>query len=795
MNFLFNFNIYFIIIYYEYLDENIITNIELLKKIKEIEKLFFSLYLKWFIFKDSIENLIYSILRFEIEEWKDLDPEALDRLKMKTKRYWLSFGDQNLLNKLVEELEEIYQHGSRLKIASEEETEAVLKEIEEQKKDKELEEILMKKLEIQKILASKSQKENIDNNTILNINQSQNNSDQILNEDNDLYKGEMVVVQVEDEDDNFIFDSDWSKKDRAELFGLLGWQESKIAVAKKKMSNYWDFDIELLYIFKDIYDFSEFYDGSYICLLYKLKYEIETKKKFISSFNLYYILEYIFLLYIYIYFFKSKTYIKDKPYNIDYKWKFLRKNIDNSYIDNSYMKDKLFYYWKQKKFKKIRFMKTFWDNILSLNLYYNTIIGFYEQENITKKKYRKFRRNLDKMKIILLFNIKFSNINSENFILNNKMKNLKTIKNYIVDKNIFNDFKKYFPLKEYLVNNNFVDFHDPKFNDDDLFYYILLSLFKLDNKVANFLNALNDWNLNGFITKINVNKYINTLYTYLHYFEKLDKYLFFNKGPNFLINKNKDLYFYEKIGDKVLKYAITSITSETEIEYDYYFIWLYIIPMMLLLLFYTKHVYYLKNKYFGLTNSIMMEWKLNIIISNNVFYTLKVYLEWITRHFTSIEFRAFNKNFYTELDHQHRLKLLSKADREIVINSIYEYMYNYKYNYYYISKYTSYPGSYYIILWNNLALMFIIYILVYLYINKNFYKYYKNKYYENIQLYNYYNQLNSLLHNKEIENINYNEYKYLMIIYLYYTINKSNIYIHYLSQIKNKIINKKKKWI
>jgi len=52
----------------------------------------------------------------------------------------------------------------------------------------------------------------------------------------------------------------------------------------------------------------------------------------------------------------------------------------------------------------------------------------------------------------------------------------------------------------------------------------------------------------------------------------IDKYLFFDKGPNFLINKNNSLYFYEKIGDKVLKYAITSITSETEIEYDYYFI-------------------------------------------------------------------------------------------------------------------------------------------------------------------------------------------------------------------------------
>jgi hypothetical protein len=58
---------------------------------------------------------------------------------------------------------------------------------------------------------------------------------------------------------------------------------------------------------------------------------------------------------------------------------------------------------------------------------------------------------------------------------------------------------------------------------------------------------------------------------FLHYFENIDKYLFYSKCPGFIINKNKDLYFYEKIGDKVLKYAITSITSETEIEYDYYF--------------------------------------------------------------------------------------------------------------------------------------------------------------------------------------------------------------------------------
>ena len=128
-----------------------------------------------------------------------------------------------------------------------------------------------------------------------------------------------------------------------------------------------------------------------------------------------------------------------------------------------------------------------------------------------------------------------------------------------------------------------------------------------------------------------------------------------------------------------------------------------------------KHVYFLKNKYFGLTNWIMMEWKLNMLISNNFFYTLKVYLEWITRYFTCLEFRSFNKNFYIELDQQHRLKTLSKVDREFVINSIYEYMYNYKYNYYYILKYKAYPGSYYIIMWNNISLMFLSYILFYLY--------------------------------------------------------------------------------
>ena len=89
--------------------------------------------------------------------------------------------------------------------------------------------------------------------------------------------------------------------------------------------------------------------------------------------------------------------------------------------------------------------------------------------------------------------------------------------------------------------------------------------------------------------------------------------------------------------------------------------------------------------------------------------------------------------------------------------------------------------------------MFIIYILLYLYLNKNIYKYYKSKFYQYIQLYNYYNQLNSLLHKKPLENLNYNEYKYLMIIYLYYATNRSNIYIHYLSEVKNKIKKLKKR--
>jgi hypothetical protein len=192
----------------------------------------------------------------------------------------------------------------------------------------------------------------------------------------------------------------------------------------------------------------------------------------------------------------------------------------------------------------------------------------------------------------------------------------------------------------------------------------------------------------------------------------------------------------------------------------------------------------------------MMEWRWNIIISNNFFYSLKVYLDWISEYFTSKEFRSFHKNyFYIELDHQHRLKVISKTEKETVINSIYEYLYNYKYNYYYVPNYKSYPGSFYIILWNNITIMFLIYILLYFYLNKNIYKYYKSKYYQYIQLNNYYNQLNSVLHIKPLEKINYNEYKYLMIIYLYYAINKSNIYIHYLSEMKKKIKKWRKRWL
>jgi hypothetical protein len=797
INFIYNFKIYILLFYNEY-NKNLF-NLILIEKTEQIEKLFFSVYLKWFNIRDNIKMLFYNIFRFEIEEWKDLDPEALDRLEMVTKRYWLSFGDQNLLNKLVRELEEIYQYGSKLKIATEAETEAVLKEIDENKKLKEkadLEKsIIAKTNQIKEILAVKFKNKETKNKEI----------DFDLN--SELAKGEIVVVQMEEDDSDKII-IDFDKMDRAEIFGILGFQESKIAVVKKKMTNYWDFDLDLLYDLKDMYDFSEFYDGSYLCILYKLKYEMETRKKYMNNFTFYYIVEYFFFLYLYNYLYRSTIYIKEEIYNIDYKWKDLRKELDNNYIDNSFIRERFSYYLKQRKIKFSSFINYFWDNILNVNSYNETILNFYEQDEITKKKYRKLLKELKLYKIKEKLNVFFPFIKEkksvdiiiENLIFKEeeldleKINDFFIINNYFIDKNIFNDFKKYFPLKEYLISKDFIDYHDPKFEDDDIFYYIFLSLLKIDKKVSNFLNALNDWDLNGLITKININKYINNLYRILHYFEKIDKFLFFNKGPNFLINKNNNIYFYEKIGDKVLKYAITSISSEAEIEYDYYFIWLYIIPLLLWLLLFNKHVYYLKNKYWGLTNFIMMEWKFNILISNNFFYTLKVYLEWLTKYYTNIEFRSFNKNFYNELDQQHRLKTLSKVDRELVLNSIYDYMYVYKYNSYFMSKYRAYPGSEIVVTLNNITLMFLIYVLVYLYMNKNIYKYFKSKFYQYIQLITYYNNANSIFNNKEIEKLNTNEVKYSLIIYLYYTLNKSNIYLHYLSEIKNRI-KKVKKWI
>jgi hypothetical protein len=288
INFIYNFKIYVLLFYNEY--NNNIINLTLIEKTEEIERLFFSIYLKWFNIKDNIKILFYNVFRFEIEEWKDLDPEALDRIDMVTKRYWLSYGDQNLLNKLVRELEEIYQYGSTLKIATEAETEAVLKEIDENKKLKEKADfektIIAKKNQIKEVLAAKFLNKEIENKEV--------NND--LN--SELAKGEIVVVQMEEDDSDKIV-IDFNKMDRAEIFGILGFQESKIAVVKKKMTNYWDFDLDLLYDLKDMYDFSEFYDGSYLCILYKLKYELETKKKYMNSFSFYYIIEYFFF-YIYI---------------------------------------------------------------------------------------------------------------------------------------------------------------------------------------------------------------------------------------------------------------------------------------------------------------------------------------------------------------------------------------------------------------------------------------------------------------------------------------------------------------
>jgi len=79
--------------------------------------------------------------------------------------------------------------------------------------------------------------------------------------------------------------------------------------------------------------------------------------------------------------------------------------------------------------------------------------------------------------------------------------------------------------------------------------------------------------------------------------------------------------------------------------------------------------------------------------------------------------------------------------------------------------------------------------------DKNIYKYFKNKFYQYIQLYTYYDESNSTFNNKELKNLNINEYKYSLIVYLYYAINKSNINIHYISEIKDKIKKISKKYI
>jgi len=168
--------------------------------------------------------LFYNIFRFEIDDWKDLEPEALDRMEMVTKRYWLSFGDQNLLNELFEEMERVFDNAA-LFWASEEETEAILKEMEEQRKQKDSKSItdslLKKKAKIQEILSTKI------------FDDKKEKTTNILIENNlELNNGEVVVVQMEE--DEPMLNVDFDKMHANEIFGILGWQQSKIVVVKKK---------------------------------------------------------------------------------------------------------------------------------------------------------------------------------------------------------------------------------------------------------------------------------------------------------------------------------------------------------------------------------------------------------------------------------------------------------------------------------------------------------------------------------------------------------------------------------
>jgi hypothetical protein len=94
-----------------------------------------------------------------------------------------------------------------LKIATEEETEAVLKELEEQKKQKEVEErklqieakLTARLLESEKFNYNKEKSDKLNNEIILN---DDNNNESDLN----IYKGDIVVVQMEEEDneDNYV---------------------------------------------------------------------------------------------------------------------------------------------------------------------------------------------------------------------------------------------------------------------------------------------------------------------------------------------------------------------------------------------------------------------------------------------------------------------------------------------------------------------------------------------------------------------------------------------------------------
>lgn len=435
----------------------------------------------------------------------------------------------------------------------------------------------------------------------------------------------------------------------------------------------------------DFYDFENYHQEDYIFnLLYKycyiwndliyiinknnyseiyLYYMDQFEMFYKTIFNLGYLNLRIFINYIFIYFFNSfiifmliwQINIKKNfdIYNLDYLWQNFKIIEEKNEFNNFTSK---LNHWFKIVIKRTKINKNAKFNIL-LKFYNNLYNNLYNINNINNSNnYKNIYKNIyivELTKFIKLFlnskfNIKIKIMYSFNFYIKFKFKNNLINLINMSYKDIYNRHSELlYLLISYLYKKNIFAYY---INKQEL-YKIIIPL----NKKFYILN------INNIKIQKNVNIYI------IQFFNNLELFLFNNRAPNWLLNKNNSTIFYNfSINDKKEILDLTLIFPYEIIFFFFIIIYIYIYYKIIL-----YNIIWSQRLWLGSTIFEKREW-IHILIYNNIFINYIKILNWIESNKSSF----LNTNSPIGLELQQFTNIFINTNKFYYFNKLFKYKNN-----------------------------------------------------------------------------------------------------------------------